>query len=140
MSSSDADFIAAEGTEIRLADGETRRLRFDFRALLQIERAAGSVGALTKDLDASLHGKGLEALLVGLSAGLRIDQEALIDRLDSTRLRDYQAAVAVALREALRPTEGESGKGRAQTSDFPGQTSTDSSAVTSGALTPSSGT
>lgn len=135
----DAERIAAEGVEVTLADGETRRLRFDLRALLTIEQRMGSVAIFAKGLDDSLAGRGIESLAVGISAGLGLDEDTVLGLLDTHRLRDYLVAVVTALDEAVSQHEG-TGKDSAPGNDSRGPTSTDSPVATSAAATGTSGT
>lgn len=135
---SDADRIRADGIPVTLADGSTLQLRFDFEALLTIERRLGSLTGLTKNLDSGLDGSVLEALLVAVAAAGHRSEDELMPLLDSTQLAAYKTAVI----EGLAVSFGRPGSGKesAPGSGSPGPTSTTPPPSDSGgATTPSGG-
>lgn len=141
MAVTDADRIAADGEQITLADGTTRTVRFDLRAMLAIERRLGSVAEFAKGLDAGLGAGGIATLLAGLSAALQgssLDEEQLLALMDSKEFPSYQEAVTKAFMQAL-PESRESGKDQAQENNSRGPISTDSTPQLSAVPTPTSG-
>ena len=125
----DADRIAADGEQITLADGSTRTIRFDLRAMLGIERRFGSVGMFSRKLERGMATGGIEPTLAGLEIALqgepKLSEDELGSALDPKRFTEYQDAVALAFMQALPKTE-ESGKESAPANNSPGEISTDS--------------
>ena len=136
----DADRIAAKGVPITLSDGVERVVRFDLEALLVIEEKFGSVGEFAGLIDADLRGKGLRALIGGLTAALEpaLDEDSVKKLFDTRERVHYQLAIVQALNQAFKPAE-ESGKVSAGTNESRGLPSTSSSAPISAETTEPSG-
>lgn len=93
------------GQKITLADGTTRMLRFNFRAILNIEKRFGSLNEFAKGLDDNK----VETLLFGLAETLcvepKVDEESVIPLLDFERWAEYRIAMIDGFTDALKPRD-----------------------------------
>jgi hypothetical protein len=149
--------LLAQGVPITLLDGTEVNVRYGMRGVALLEDAFGTLPnietALVMDLSRPIVGPTCRALACGLShvieggARMTVDQlqNALIDRLDPRRLREYVEAVAAALSEAfptaVTPEEPlPNGTGRLAPAPSRGGSTGTSRSRGSGSPPPSSGT
>lgn len=101
MTFTDADRLAHEPKPtITLANGKKLELHYGFGGLRRIESEFGSIGGLTKELEAGADGKMFETLFKGLLCGLwktGITETELEANLDPSEIETYADALTTAL-------------------------------------------
>ena len=104
----EAQRLVASGIPLTLTDGRTVTLRYDMRALVEIEKAFGS---LDKMQDALGEGAPvLTSTVKVLAAGLTREgftADSLVDLLDVSKLAEYAEKMQEALAEAFPPQPAE---------------------------------
>jgi hypothetical protein len=94
--------LVARGTKINLG-GSMVEVRFDNRALVELERRWGSLSAYTDELNKGHQGKMFTCITDAIAATVRGLPKGIdpIDLIDVTRSREYLDAIAEAFMEAM---------------------------------------
>lgn len=104
--------LVAAGAEVDLG-GTMVRIRFDNRALVELERRWGSLKAFVAELEKGQEGRMFTCLSDAISACVRDLPADPIDLMEPARFGEYAEAVLAAFEEAMPSvTEADRGNGR----------------------------
>jgi len=135
----DARRLLAQGTPITLADGSSRSLVIQARALAQIEDRYGCLDAYIGALKPATGGKLFHHLAFTFSVCLGVSEDEAWDLMDTRLLESYVAAIGAAMQEALPMEEANpSGNGVAAPAGASPGAATSGSPSPSGTSLPSS--
>ena len=122
MAVTDADRVASVGLPVTLANGQELTLRFDFAALLTIEKRLGTFQGFLEALDDKKARGRIEAVAVGLAGAGHVPYEEIEANYDIRETNTYRDALVQALAEGFgRPGEGKA-PSQAKRSRGPGST------------------
>lgn len=133
--------LVAKGSDLTLIDGATVTVVYSARKLAQIEEDYGSLDAYWAAIGEGTAGKFFRHLAYTIGLVLGMSPDDAYDLIDTRRVREYMAAIAAALVEAMPEAEDDQGNAEAPgTTSSPGASSSTSPAPPSTTRRASSGT